>query len=54
MTLEHAAEETDKEDLQNQEILSGNTEILKRIVAVEEQILKLEQSILNAVEKRAG
>jgi uncharacterized membrane protein len=54
MTLEHAAEEADKEDLQNQQLLSGNTEILKRVVALEEKILELETSILSALDKRAG
>src|SRR4029453_15386874 len=46
MTLEHAAAETDKEDRQNQELLKGNQQILERVEALEQQILKLEWSIL--------
>jgi uncharacterized membrane protein len=53
LTLEHAAEEADKEDLQNQELLRGNTEILKRVVALEERILDLERSILEALRRPA-
>jgi uncharacterized membrane protein len=49
MTLEHAAENSDKEDLQNQELLRGNTEILKRVEALEEKILDLERAILDAL-----
>jgi hypothetical protein len=51
LTLEHAAENSDKEDLQNQELLRGNTEILKRIEALEEKILGLERAILEALPK---
>ncbi len=54
LTLEHAAENSDKEDLQNQELLRGNTEILKRLEALEEKILAMERSILDAVGKRAS
>lgn len=46
LTLEHAASEGDIEEKQNEQLLSGNTEILKRIVALEEHILSLEQTIL--------
>jgi uncharacterized membrane protein len=46
MTLEHAAEEGDIEEKQNDQLLRGNTEILKRIVALEEQILGLEKTIV--------
>jgi uncharacterized membrane protein len=46
MTLEHAAAETDIEEKQNDQLLRGNTEILKRIVALEEQILSLEKTIV--------
>jgi uncharacterized membrane protein len=51
LTLEHAAENSDKEDLQNQELLRGNTEILQRVEALEQKILELERSILAALEK---
>jgi uncharacterized membrane protein len=48
MTLEHAAAESDIEDEQNERLLTGNTEILKRIEALEQGILALEQSILRS------
>jgi uncharacterized membrane protein len=48
MTLEHAAAESDIEDEQNERLLTGNTEILKRIEALEQHILALEQSILRS------
>jgi uncharacterized membrane protein len=51
MTLEHAAAEADIEDAQNRELLEGNIQILKRIEALEKQILGLETSILAAIEK---
>ena len=46
MTLEHAADEADIEEKQNERLLTGNTEILKRVEALEQQILKLETNIL--------
>ncbi|HEX8026434.1 MAG TPA: DUF1003 domain-containing protein [Candidatus Limnocylindrales bacterium] len=46
MTLEHAASEADKEDKQNQDLLKGNTEILKRVEALEQRIIQLETNIL--------
>jgi uncharacterized membrane protein len=46
MTLEHAASEADLGEQQNDELLRGNTEILTRIVALEEQILSLEKTIV--------
>ena len=46
MTLEHAADETDIEERQNERLLTGNTEILKRVEALEQRILGLESSIL--------
>jgi uncharacterized membrane protein len=49
LTLEHAAEETDVAEKQNVRLLSGNTEILKHIEALEEQILKLEERIVAAL-----
>lgn len=45
-TLEHAAEETDLEERQNEEILRGNSEILHRIEGLEKQILGVESRIL--------
>jgi uncharacterized membrane protein len=52
MTLEHAASEADIEDEQNRRLLAGNTEILKRVEGLEQQILGLEKSILTAIEAR--
>jgi uncharacterized membrane protein len=47
LTLEHAAEEADIEDAQNQQLLQGNTEILKRIEGLEQTILELERRIMD-------
>ena len=52
MTLEHAASEADIEDEQNRRLLAGNTEILKRVEGLEQQIIGLEKSILAAIEGR--
>ena len=46
MTLEHAADEADIEEKQNERLLSGNTEILHRVEALEGRILDLEKNIL--------
>ncbi len=46
MTLEHAAHEADLEEKQNDELLRGNTEILRRVEALEQRILQLESNIL--------
>jgi len=46
MTLEHAADEADIEEQQNERLLSGNTEILHRVEALEGRILDLEKNIL--------
>jgi uncharacterized membrane protein len=50
MTLEHTASEADLEDRQNQQLLQGNTEILKRVVALEQRILELETKILGRLD----
>jgi len=49
LTLEHAADETDVAEKQNVRLLGGNTEILKHVQALEEQILKLEERIMEAL-----
>jgi uncharacterized membrane protein len=49
LTLEHAAEEGDLGDAQNERLLTGNTEILKQVAALEARILDMEQTILAAV-----
>src|SRR4029077_20014427 len=46
MTLEHAAAEADIEEKQNERLLTGNTEILKRVESLEQRILDLETNIL--------
>jgi uncharacterized membrane protein len=50
LTLEHAAEEGDMGDAQNERLLTGTTEILACIAALEARILDMEQAILAAVE----
>ncbi len=54
LTLEHAADKTDVEEKQNDELLRVNTEILSRVVALEEQILVLEQRIVGLLTAGAG
>ena len=49
MTLEHAAAEADIEEKQNEELLTGNRNILERVEALEKRILQLEQTILAAI-----
>jgi uncharacterized membrane protein len=50
MTLEHAAAEADIEDAQNERLLTGNTEILKRVEGLEQKILELEQRIMERLD----
>jgi hypothetical protein len=50
MTLEHAAAEADKEDEQNVRLLTGNTEILKRVESLEQSILELEKRIMERLD----
>ena len=50
LTLEHAAEEGDLGDAQNERLLTGNTEILIHVAALEARILEMEQAILGALE----
>jgi uncharacterized membrane protein len=52
LTLEHAADEADIEEEQNKRLLTGNTEIVKQVAALEQRILELEKSILGAIEGR--
>ena len=47
LVLEHAASEADIEEKQNEELLRGNSEILKRIEGLEQRILELEGKILS-------
>jgi uncharacterized membrane protein len=50
MTLEHAAAEADIEDAQNERLLTGNTEILKRVEGLEQKILELAQRIMERLD----
>src|SRR5436309_13745944 len=52
LTLEHAATEADVEEKQNERLLHGNTEILKRVEALEGRILDLETKIIGALKER--
>ena len=54
MTLEHAAAEADVEEEQNERLLSGNTEILKRVEGLEQKILELEKRIMERLDSRPG
>jgi uncharacterized membrane protein len=54
LTLEHASDEADLEERQNDELLRGNTEILAKVVSLEEQILKLEQTIVGLLRPGPG
>ena len=54
LTLEHAADEADIEDEQNERLLNGNTEILKRVEGLEKQILDLERRIMERLDAKAG
>jgi uncharacterized membrane protein len=49
LTLEHAAEEGDLGDAQNERLLTGNTQILEHVAALEARILDMERTILDAV-----
>jgi uncharacterized membrane protein len=49
LTLEHAADQSDVEEKQNERLLRGNTEILKKVESLEEKILELERNILAAL-----
>ena len=51
LTLEHAASQADIEENQNEELLTGNRQILERVVHLEETILALELSIQAAIER---
>jgi hypothetical protein len=49
LTLEHAADQSDVEEKQNERLLHGNIEILKRVETLEQRILDLERTILQAI-----
>jgi uncharacterized membrane protein len=54
LTLEHAAEEADLEEVQNEQLLRGNLEILEHVDRLEHQIIELEKGILDRLEQRPG
>lgn len=54
MTLEHAAAEADLEEEQNEQLLTGNREILEKVVALERRILELESNILTRLDATHG
>jgi uncharacterized membrane protein len=54
LTLEHAADEGDIEEEQNERLLKGNTEILKRVEGLEQRILELEKKIIDRLDQRQG
>ena len=53
LTLEHAAEKTDVEEGQNDELLRGNREILKRVEDLEKRILEFETVIVGRLDAMA-
>ena len=53
-TLEHAAEETDIEEIQNEQLLRSGKEILQRVEALEQSVLDLEKRILERLDARPG
>jgi uncharacterized membrane protein len=54
LTLEHAAAEADIEEEQNERLLTGNTEILKRVEGLEQQILEVEKRIVERLERQSS
>jgi uncharacterized membrane protein len=52
LTLEHAAEEADFEEVQNEQLLRGNREILEHVDRLEHQIIDLETRILDRLGER--
>jgi uncharacterized membrane protein len=54
LTLEHAAAQADVEEKQNERLLLGNVEILKRVEGLEQQILELEKRIMATLEEHVA
>jgi len=54
LTLEHAAEKTDVEERQNDQLLQGNREIMSHIDGLEHRILELEQAIMQRLDAVAA
>ncbi len=52
LTLEHTSEKADIEERQNEELLTGNRQILERVEQLEQRILQLEKTILDALGDR--
>jgi uncharacterized membrane protein len=49
LTLEHAANQSDVEEKQNEELLHDGKETLERVAALEQRILELEENILKEI-----
>lgn len=49
LTLEHAANQSDVEEKQNEELLRDGKETLERVAALEQRILALEENILKEI-----
>jgi uncharacterized membrane protein len=52
LTLEHAADKTDVEERQNDELIRSSTEILTHVEALEGKILELEKRIMERIDAR--
>ena len=52
LTLEHTASQSDVEERQNERLLRGNTEILKRVETLEQRILEMEGRIVALLNAR--
>ncbi len=52
LTLEHTAGQADIEERQNERLLRGNTEILKRVETLEQRILEMEGRIVALLNAR--
>jgi uncharacterized membrane protein len=50
LTLEHAAKQTDIEESQNEQLLTGVAEVLNHVDALEHRILELEQEIMSRLD----
>lgn len=54
LTLEHAADQTDVEEQQNEQLLKDDKEILQHVEALEKRILELEEKILAEMRRGGG
>jgi uncharacterized membrane protein len=54
LTLEHAADQSDVEEKQNEQLIRDDSEILEHVVALEQRILVLEEKILTELRGPGG